>query len=161
VVHAAWPSIPQGGLLDTDLAAVQTQVEFGTVGTIRVARFLRSHALAAGARLVLLGTTAATVKPVLNMGAYSLGKAALEHTAKLLAPELARSNITVNTVAPSFVPVGMNASKTSRVVLSESARVPLGKLCSPEDVAGAVEFFLSPGAAFVTGQILPLTGGQL
>jgi 3-oxoacyl-[acyl-carrier protein] reductase len=160
IVHAAWPASPQGSLLDLETDAVRAQVEFGTVTTIRIARFLRSRA-AGAARLVVLGTIAATLKPVLNISAYSLGKAALEHTVRLLAPELARSNITINLVAPSFVPVGMNDSKTSRIVLNETAKVPLGKLCSPEDVSRAVEFFLSPGAAFVTGQMLPLTGGQL
>ncbi len=161
LVHAAWPAGPQGGLLEAELDAVKTQLECGGVGTIRVARFLRSHAAAGGARLVVLGSVAATVKPILNMAAYSLGKAALEHTVRLLAPELARGNITINTVAPSFVPAGMNSAKTNRVILTETAKVPLGKLCLPEDVARTVEFFLSPGAAFITGQTLPLTGGQL
>ena len=161
LVHAAWPAGPAGGLLEAELDAVKNQLEFGGVGTIRMARFLRSHSAAGGARMVVLGTTAATVKPALNMAAYSLGKAALEHTVRLLAPELARGNITINTIAPSFVPVGMNNAKTNRVVLTETAKVPLGKLCSPEDVARAIEFLLSPGAAFITGQMLPLTGGQL
>ena len=161
LVHAAWPTGPQGSLLDVEIDAVKTQLEFGGVGTIRMARFLRSQAAAGGARLVVLGTTAATIKPVLNMAAYSLGKATLEHTVRLLAPELARRNITINVVAPSFVPVGMNSAKTNRIILTETAKVPLGKLCSPEDVAWTIGFFLSPGAAFITGQILPLTGGQL
>lgn len=161
LIHAAWPPGPQGGLLEVEMEAVRAQLEFGGAGTIRVARFLRSQAAALGARLVVLGTTAATAKPVLNMAAYSLGKAALEHTVRLLAPELARSNITINTIAPSFTPVGMNREKTNRVVLTETAKVPLGKLCSPEDVAQTVSFFLSPGAAFISGQMLPLTGGQL
>jgi 3-oxoacyl-[acyl-carrier protein] reductase len=160
VVHAAWPAGPQGSLLDVELDAVDAQVGFGSVATIRIARFLRAHA-AGSARMVVLGTTAATLKPVLSMAAYSLGKATLEHTVRLLAPELARSNITINLVAPSFVPVGMNSAKTNRVILSETAKVPMGKLCSPEDVSGAVEFFLSEQAAFVTGQIMPLTGGNL
>jgi 3-oxoacyl-[acyl-carrier protein] reductase len=161
LVHAAWPPGPQGSLLDAEIDAVRAQLEFGGVGIIRIARFLRSHAAGGGARLVVLGTTAATIKPVLNVAAYSLGKAALEHAVRLLAPELARGNITINVVAPSFVPVGVNSAKTNRVILTETAKVPLGKLCSPEDVARTVDFFLSPGAAFVTGQILPLTGGQL
>jgi 3-oxoacyl-[acyl-carrier protein] reductase len=161
LVHAAWPTGPQGGLLEAELDAVRNQLEFGGIGTIRMARFLRSQSAAGGARMVVLGTTAATVKPALNMAAYSLGKAALEHTVRLLAPELARGNITINTIAPSFVPVGMNNAKTNRVVLTETAKVPLGKLCSPDDVARAIEFLLSPGAAFITGQMLPLTGGQL
>jgi len=160
LVHAAWPSGPQGSLLEVEDVAIGAQVEFGTVGTIRLARFLRSQA-AGPARLVVLGTVAATVKPVLNMSAYSLGKAALEHTVRLLAPELARSEITINLVAPSFVPVGMNHSKTNKVKLTETAKVPMGRLCSPDDVSRAVEFLLSSGAAFVTGQMLPLTGGEL
>ncbi len=160
VVHAAWPAGPQGSLLDVETDAVRTQVEFGSVTTIRIARFLRSLSGPSG-RLVILGTTAASIKPVVSMSAYSLGKATLEHTVRLLAPELARGNITINLVAPSFVPVGINSAKTQRVILAETAKVPLGKLCSPEDVAGAVAFFLSENAAFVTGQILPLTGGQL
>lgn len=161
LVHTAWPNGPQGGLLDAELDAVRSQLEFGGAGAIRIARFLRAHAGEGGARMVVLGTTAATIKPVLNMAAYSLGKAALEHTVRLLAPELARGNITINIIAPSFVPAGMNSSKTSRVVLTETARVPMGRLCAPEDVAQAVGYFLSPGAAFVTGQTLALTGGQL
>jgi NAD(P)-dependent dehydrogenase (short-subunit alcohol dehydrogenase family) len=160
IVHSAWPSGPQGGLLDVEASAVSVQIEFGSATTIRLARFLREHA-ADSARMVALGTTAATLMPVVAMSAYSLGKAVLEHTVRLLAPELARSGIAINVVAPSFVPVGMNNAKTNRVVLMETAKVPLGRLCSPEDIARAVEYFLSPGAAFVTGQILPLTGGRL
>jgi len=161
VVHAAWlPGVP-GSLLEVELDAIRAHLEFGGVGTIRLARFLRSQVDAEGGRLVILGTTAATVKPVLNMATYSLGKAALEHTVRLLAPELARSNVTINVIAPSFVPVGMNIAKTDRVLLTETAKVPIGRLCSPEDVARTINFFLSPGAAFITGQMLPLTGGQL
>lgn len=161
LVHAAWPPGQQGGLIEGELDAVRTQLEFGGPVTIRIARFLRAQAATGGARLVILGTTAATVKPVLNMAAYSLGKATLEHTVRLLAPELARASITINVVAPSFVPAGMNAAKTTRAILTETARVPLGRLCSVEDVARTVEFLLSPGAAFITGLVVPLTGGQL
>jgi len=160
LVHAAWPGGPLGGLLETEPDAVSAQVEFGGATTVRLAKFLRSQG-GESARFVILGTTAATIKPVANMAAYSLGKATLEHAVRLLAPELARSNITINLVAPAFLPIGMNAAKTSRAILAETAKVPLGRLCSPDDVAGAVEYLLSERAAFITGQILPLTGGQL
>lgn len=160
VVHAAWPGAPQGSLMDLEGDIVAKQVEFGSLVTIRIARFLKARA-EGSARLVVLGTTYATLKPVLNLSAYSLGKATLEHTVRLLAPEMARNGITVNSIAPSFVPVGLNSAATQRGILMETSKVPLGKLCSPEDIAATVEFFLSSGASFITGQLLALTGGQL
>jgi len=161
IVHAAWPAVSTGGLLDAPIESVWAQLEFGTVGTIRLARFLKSHSSSSGARLIIVGSTYATVKPALNVAGYSLAKASIEHGIRLLAPELARSNITVNVIAPSFVPVGMNRARTNKVILNETAKVPIGRLCCPEDVARSVEFLLSPGAAFISGQVLSLTGGQL
>lgn len=160
VVHAAWPGAPQGSLLDVGAEVVANQVNFGTLVTLRIARFLKSRAGKTG-RLVVLGTTYGTLKPTLNLAAYSLGKAALEHTVRLLAPEMARQNITVNAVSPSFVSVGLNDATTERKILAETAKVPAGRLCSPEDVAESVIFLLSSGVSFLTGQVLPLTGGQL
>jgi NAD(P)-dependent dehydrogenase (short-subunit alcohol dehydrogenase family)/acyl dehydratase len=160
IVHAAWPGVPQGGLLGIDYESVSRQVEFGTLTTIRLARWLAQRARGSG-RMVVIGTTAATVKPASHLGAYALGKAAMEQTVRLLAPELAGKGITINAVLPSFMPMGMNRAKTRHAVLTETAKVPLGRLCSPEDIAGSVEYLLSASASFVVGQLLPLTGGRL
>jgi NAD(P)-dependent dehydrogenase (short-subunit alcohol dehydrogenase family)/acyl dehydratase len=160
LVHAAWPGAPQGGLLGMDLETISRQVEFGSVTTIRLARWLARHA-SGGGRMVVIGTTAATEKPVLHMGAYSLGKSAMEHAVRLLAPELASKGISINAVLPSFMPQGMNSAKTRQAILSETAKVPLGRLCSPIDVAGSIEYLFSEQGGFVNGQALPLTGGQL
>jgi NAD(P)-dependent dehydrogenase (short-subunit alcohol dehydrogenase family)/acyl dehydratase len=160
IVHAAWPGAPQGGLLGIDSEIVSRQVEFGTLTTIRLARWLARHARGSG-RMVVIGTTAATVQPAPHLGAYALGKAAMEQTVRLLAPELAGKGIAINAVLPSFMPMGMNRAKTRHAVLTETAKVPLGRLCTPEDIAGAVEYLLSASASFVVGQVLPLTGGRL
>ena len=160
VVHAAWPVAPSGGLLDLDLDVTRRQLEFGGLVTVRLARWLATHSRERG-RLVLLGSTAGSRSPELSMAAYSLGKATLEHALRLLAPELAGRGITVNAVLPSYMAVGINQAKPDRATLLETSRVPVGRLCAPADVLGAIDYLLSPEAAFVTGQLLPLTGGRL
>jgi len=161
IVHAAWPGAPHGGLLDAQDEVIDAQVAFGTTYTVRLARLLAAHCDSTGGRLIVLGSMTGSRKPVVSRAAYSLGKAALEQTVKLLAPELARKQITVNAIAPSFVPAGMNQQSPERQLKLEAAQVPLGRLCTPHDVAQVVRYVLSPAAAFVSGQFLGLTGGQL
>lgn len=161
IVHAAWPGAPRISLLQADDEAINSQLEFGANVTIRLARALFDHVEADGGRFVAIGSTAGTVKPHLQMGVYSLGKACLEHTIRLLAPELALRKITANSVCPSFVPVGINRQATERQVMMESAATPLGRVCGPDDVTGLIRYLLSSEAAFVSGQTLALTGARL
>jgi NAD(P)-dependent dehydrogenase (short-subunit alcohol dehydrogenase family)/acyl dehydratase len=160
-VHAAWPSAPHGGLLQADDEVIQEQVLFGSSRTVALARFLNSHTSPGGGRLIALGSVVGSHKPTIALGAYSLGKAALETTIKLLAPELARKQITINAVCPSFVPVGINKQANERQRRLQTAMVPMSRLCEPDDIIAAVAYLLSPAASFVSGQILNLTGGQL
>jgi NAD(P)-dependent dehydrogenase (short-subunit alcohol dehydrogenase family)/acyl dehydratase len=160
LVHAAWPGAPQGSLLDLTPEIIAGQVEFGSLTTIRLGRFLKQRA-EASARFIALGTTYANIEPNLKLSAYCLGKAILEYTIRLLAPEMALNNITVNSISPSFIAAGLNRAATNRLILTETAKVPLGRLCTPDDVSAAVEFLLSPNASFLSGQSLPLTGGRL
>jgi len=90
-----------------------------------------------------------------------LAKACLEHTVRLLAPELARKKVTINAVSPSFLPLGINKQVSERQKMMESATIPMGRLCSVEDVVGTINYLLSQEASFVSGQVLMLTGGQL
>ena len=161
IVHAAWPGLPRGGLLSVGPEVVERQVAFGSTYTIALAHFLAAHAGKEGGRLVVLGSTAGSRTPVLGLAAYSLGKGLLEQTIRLLAPELAAHRITANVVCPSFVPVGMNRAANERQQMLEAARVPMGRLCEPADIVAAVRYLFSPAAAFVSGQVLGLTGAQI
>ena len=161
IVHAAWPGLPLGGLLQAQPEVLENQLLFGASSTIRLARLLFDKVGPEGGRIVAISSVAGTMKPALTMSAYSLGKAAQESTVRLLAPELARRQVTINAVCPAFIPTGMNKHKSEQQCKIEASRVPLGRLCGPEDVAGMVRYLLSPAAGFVSGQVLGLTGGQL
>ena len=93
--------------------------------------------------------------------AYCATKGAVAMLVKQHAVELARHGITVNGVAPTVVRGEMGAHWLANPATREHilARIPLGRVAEPEDVATPVLFFCSPGAAFVSGQTLYVDGG--
>lgn len=160
IVHAAWPGMPQGGLLAAPTEVLRRQLDFATTHTIALARLLQAKVDEEGGRLVALGSIAGQRKPALSVSTYSLAKAALEQTVRLLAPELARRKITVNAICPSFIPTGMNEQSDARARKLEASRVPLGRLCTPEDVVASIRFLFSREASFLSGESIVLSGGQ-
>ncbi len=93
--------------------------------------------------------------------AYCSSKGGLVMLIKQHASELARHGITVNGIAPTVVRTEMGAHWLANPVTRKQvlARIPLGRVAETADIAGAAVFFASPGAAFVSGQILYLDGG--
>jgi NAD(P)-dependent dehydrogenase (short-subunit alcohol dehydrogenase family) len=93
--------------------------------------------------------------------AYCATKGALVMLVKQHAVELCRHGITVNGVAPTVVRGDMGAHWLADPAVRDKLlqRIPLGRVAEPQDVAGPVQFFCSPAAAFVTGQILYVDGG--
>jgi 3-oxoacyl-[acyl-carrier protein] reductase len=87
---------------------------------------------------------------------YSASKAGLAGAARSLAQELASRGITVNCVAPGWIETEMLGDADREAL---AARVPLGRLGTPEDVAAAVSYLFSDGASYVTGQVLSVNGG--
>lgn len=93
--------------------------------------------------------------------AYSAAKAGVIGLTKALAQELGPSGITVNCVAPGVIDTQMNANLTSEDLKALAEETPLGRLGTPEEVAGAIVFLASPEARFITGQVLGVDGGFL
>ena len=92
---------------------------------------------------------------------YAASKAGVIAFSKSLAKELGSRNITVNVVAPGFVPTALTEGILAEGdnLLRAVDATPLGRLGTPEDVAGAVIFFASDDASFITGQVLSVDGG--
>jgi 3-oxoacyl-[acyl-carrier protein] reductase len=92
--------------------------------------------------------------------AYVTAKSAQIGATRSWARELAPLGITVNTVAPGFVPVERHADVPEMVRSAYLASVPAGRMGAPEDVAHAVSFFASDAAGFIIGQRLVIDGGR-
>ena len=90
---------------------------------------------------------------------YSAAKSGLIGLARSIARELGSRSITANVVAPGPVATDMLAALPEDRVASLTSAVPLGRLASPEEIAGTITFLASPDAAYITGAIIPVDGG--
>jgi len=99
----------------------------------------------------------AGIVPWSNHAHYAASKAALLMLTRCLARELADDGIRVNAVAPGIV---LPAAGEEEAIQRALARVPMGRIGTPGNVADAVLFLLSDAADYITGQILPVDGGR-
>jgi 3-oxoacyl-[acyl-carrier protein] reductase len=90
---------------------------------------------------------------------YAAAKAGMLGMVRALAREAGGRGVRVNAVAPGYITTDMTAELTDAHREGLLAQTPLGRLGSPEDVAAAVAFLCSPGAAFITGATLSVDGG--
>lgn len=90
---------------------------------------------------------------------YAAAKAGVIGLTRVLAKELARRRITVNAVAPGVIQTPMLGEIRPEVMAEYLKQIPMGRLGTPADVAHAVLFLASEESEYITGQVLPVTGG--
>ena len=92
---------------------------------------------------------------------YSSSKAGLIGFTKALAREVASRGITVNAVAPGFIPTALTVDLPADLKEAILKTTPMGRMGTPEEVAQAVAFFASDEASYITGQVLSVDGGMV
>ncbi len=92
---------------------------------------------------------------------YAASKAGIIALTKSIAKELGGRNVLCNAVAPGFIRTDMTAELSDKVREAMLANIPLKRFGEGEDVAGVVEFLLSPAADYITGQTLVVDGGMV
>ena len=119
------------------------------------------HLRSSGRGAVVLVSSINGERGKLGQANYAASKAGLIGLARSAARELGRDGARVNVVAPGLIETAMTADLPPAVREQALAETVLGRLGTPEDVAGAVLFLCSPLARHVTGQVLRVDGGQL
>jgi 3-oxoacyl-[acyl-carrier protein] reductase len=132
-------------------------------GAFYAAQACAKHMWATGGAMVFItSTNAEAAFP--RRAAYCSAKAGVAMLTKVLAVEWAEKGIRVNAVGPAYVATEMTQRNIAAGNINEAqvkARIPLGRLAQPGDVADAVAFLLSDQAAFITGHSLYVDGGWL
>lgn len=146
-------------LIDTSPAEWDRMMAVHLRGAFNCCRAVLPHMIRAGDGRIINVTSVWGQVGAANEVAYSTAKAGLIGMTRALAKEVGRAGITVNAVAPGVIETDMlqNLSPEERAELAEAT--PVGRLGSPEDVAGVIVYLASAAGAFVTGQVIGADGG--
>jgi 2-hydroxycyclohexanecarboxyl-CoA dehydrogenase len=162
VNNAGWDKMEL--FLDNDPALWDRLLAINLKGVFNTTRAaLEGMATRGAGRVVSIASDAGRVGST-GEAVYSACKAGIIGFSKALARELARKGITVNVVCPGPTDTALLAEvgaseRGAKIVAGMQRAIPLGRLGQPEDVAGAVAYLASDEAAFVTGQVLSVSGG--
>jgi len=157
---------------DVDLAIWRKIMEVNLFGSLQMTKAALPHLRRRGGGSVVNVASMVTRQPQPAQGGYAISKGALLTATRVLAYELGPSNIRVNAVVPGWMAgpsVDMYIEMTSsgrgvpaqEVIDELNARVPLGRIPSDADVAGAIVYLASDLSAAMTGQALDTNGGEI
>jgi 3-oxoacyl-[acyl-carrier protein] reductase len=159
VLNATGPQ-PRVLVEDLDWPDVSRHVDFFVKSPVLLLRAVLDDMRAAGwGRVVHIGSDVVQRLPTGNSG-YVAAKSAQLGLARVWAKELGPLGITVNTVAPGWIPVERHRDADPAALAAYLEDVPAGRFGVPDDVAAAVAYLVSDAGGFVNGAWLPVNGGS-
>lgn len=161
LVNNAGIALPQKLITETSPDEFRRLLEVNIVGSFNCSREVLPHMIRKqSGSIVNVSSIWGRVGGSCEV-AYSASKGAVISFTKALAKEVGPSGIRVNCVAPGVIDTKMNAdlSEETKKALAEAA--PLGRIGTPEEVAGTILFLAGGGASFVTGAVLDVDGGGI
>ena len=141
---------------EVDFASV---VDANLTGAFRVCKRATQSMLRARSGRIILMSSVVGLLGSAGQANYAASKAGLIGFARSLARELGSRTITVNVVAPGPVETDMTNALTQEQRDNMLAAVPLGRMATPQEIAGVVAFLASQDAAYITGAVIPVDGG--
>jgi NAD(P)-dependent dehydrogenase (short-subunit alcohol dehydrogenase family) len=152
-----------GPLIDIPEDAWDKIMALNVKGYLFAAQRAARAMTAAGKGAIVNVSSTGGVRASPGLGAYSVSKAAVIMLTRVLARELAPMGVRVNAIAPALIETRFSEAlwKTPEILERYLAATPMGRTGQPEEVAGAVVYFCSDAASYVTGQTLVLDGGGL
>jgi 3-oxoacyl-[acyl-carrier protein] reductase len=157
--------VSNAGITNDGLLVRMSETDFTSVidanlnAAFRVVRRAAPGMLKARAGRIVLMSSVVGLLGSAGQVNYAASKAGLVGLARSVARELGSRSITANVVAPGPVATDMTAALGDKRLAELTSAVPLGRMATPDEIAGVVAFLASAEAAYITGAVIPVDGG--
>jgi NAD(P)-dependent dehydrogenase (short-subunit alcohol dehydrogenase family) len=154
---------PRGSILDMAVATFERTLKVNITGPFHLIHTFGPAMIAARRGVIINIASGRALEGAVNGANYACSKAAILNLTKTVALEWAKHNVRCNTIIPgvSFTAQPLENTTPEELVARGAARIPLGRIGYPEDVAGLGAFLMSADASYMTGQAVAMNGGMI